>query len=57
MFAMNLTGCGEMIKPYTFSITVQASSETMSEQDVMDLVVHNVEYEAGINVLNIVRDY
>ncbi len=46
-----------MTKPYTFSITVQASSETMSEQDVMDLVVHNVEYEAGINVLNIVRDY
>jgi hypothetical protein len=46
-----------MSKPYTFSITVETGSDTMSEQDVMDLVVHNVEYEAGINVLNIVRDY
>ena len=47
-----------MSNTYTFSITVQTSSDTtMSEQDVMDLVVHNVEYEAGINVLNIVRDY
>ena len=54
---MNLIGCGEMSNTYTFSITVQAGSEPMSEQDVMDLVVHNVEHEAGINVLNIVRDY
>jgi hypothetical protein len=58
--ATNLIGCGEMSSTYTFTLTIQDEvdgSEPMTEQGAMDYIIYQLEKQAVIQVLNIVRDY
>lgn len=52
---MNLTGCGEMSKVVTFSLTV--ASQDMDEQAMIDYIILRLEAQDVVQVLNIVRDY
>jgi hypothetical protein len=53
--ATNLTGCGEMSKITTFSLTV--SGDDMDEQAMIDYIILRLETQDVLQVLNIVRDY
>jgi hypothetical protein len=55
MIAVNLTGCGEMSKIVTFSLTV--SGNDMDEQAMIDYIILRLEAQDVVQVLNIVRDY
>ena len=52
---MNLTGCMEMSKVVTFSLTV--SGNDMDEQAMIDYIILRLEAQDVVQVLNIVRDY
>ncbi len=58
---MNLIGCGEMSKPYTFSVTImdieEERKEPLSEEEIKDTLWWSIEYRGTLSVLNIVRDY
>jgi len=51
----NLTGCGEMSKVITFSLTV--GGQDMDEQAMIDYIILRLEAQDVLQVLNIVRDY
>ena len=57
----NLTGCGEMSKPYTFTITVQEIENKIphfvDEDFLRDYLWAIIESKEQVSVLNIVRDY
>jgi hypothetical protein len=57
---VNLIGCMEMSSTYTFTLTIQDEvdgSEPMTEQGAIDYIIYQLEKQAVIQVLNIVRDY
>ena len=58
--AVNLIGCMEMTKAFTFNVRVEdavAGSAPMTEQECIDYIILRLESQSVIRVVSIIRDY